>query len=312
MLIFVVAAGLLFVFLRIAKDPLLPTNMLALDLVSHQISSLDRFDKEVTRKNSELMLATARTEALRLASAWSCEFGYFSTCERGYREALRRSPSNPLAAFFLANHLATRGQEEEATDLWRQAGSGRYWAYVGQTQPGCICERLDGGMCLLQRAASIAPEDGVVQYLLGQRLVECRLWAEATEALSAALDSGELNQTERFDVLLDRGVASYHAGLRLIAAETDLVAASQLQPGNPWPWLRRCTLYRMEGNYPEAAGFCSEAIRLAPDLGFAYYYRGRVWQEAMDLERATADYVQSLLLDPTLTAARNRLEQIQP
>lgn len=297
----------LLALLRIDERHLIQGNALAIDLISRKLTGEEVLDIERANKVSETLLSSHEL----LAANWSCEYGNLHICDKGYQHIQGASPTGQMEAFYLAGYLSEHGREGEAIQLWRQAESGRYWAFLGRTQPGCACQNPNDGLCLLRRAVAISPEDGIAQYLLGERLSDCGQWAEAITPLSVAVESGDLIRIELFNALIDRGIAAYQAGRGLAPAEADISQAARLQPNNPWPWLRLSLLYSQDGRYYEAAELCTQAIQLAPELGYAYYYRGRALQAASALDQAITDYERALKLDPTLTVAIERLNRIR-
>lgn len=255
------------------------------------------------------LLQEGAANRLRALARLQAADGDLSESERTYRTLLAQRPGDVLAAFDLANLLARQGREEEAIPLWRQARSGPYWSARGAELGGCGSD-LGGGLYYLQLAVQIDPANGPGQYHLGKRLAQCERWEEAITAFSVAIESGDVEPMILTDAFSSRGLAKYEAGLGLEPARVDLERAGQLQPHDPWPWIRLGTMYRQERRYAEALAACDRAVALAPKLAFAYHYRGQVWRASGDLERAAADFERALSLDPELQAARHFLEQI--
>lgn len=303
--------SLLLLTLSLGKCQLILVNFLALDILSYEMTSTGWMSRSHAKAISDFLFISSSPDWLKVPARWYCENDYFTRCEQAYRAVFQSASIDRLTAFHFANYLVGQGHEQDAIHLWRQAGSGRYWAYLAQSAPGCMDRETSDGLYLLRRAAKIAPKDGFIQYLLGKRLITCEEWAESVKVLSIALESGDLIEAEYFEALLSRGFANYLAGGDFSRSRSDIMQAAQLQPHNPWPLLRLCMLYRLEGEYEGAVESCNQAVRLAPDLAFAYYYRGRVWAAMEDFGRARDDYRRALKFDPTLTAAELQLEQIK-
>lgn len=297
------AAGLLFQ---------VPT-MMAANLVSLDLWRRTAANEPLLTTSQAARLATSLQEGsatrLRTLARFQAAHGNSAESEASYRAALAQRPGDTLALFELANLLAAQGREEEAIPLWRQAGAGPYWSARGAELAGCG-DDPGGGLYYLQRAAQIDPADGLSQYRLGKRLAECEQWAEAVKAFSVPIESNYPDPLILYDAYIERGLAGYQAGLGLEAVRADIEQAMQLQPRNPWPWLRLCTIYRQEGLYTEAIAAGNRGVALAPELAFAYYYRGQAWRASGDLERAIADLEHALTLEPNLDSARRVLDRI--
>jgi tetratricopeptide (TPR) repeat protein len=304
-----ILSAALLLFLTPSFRSRIQANRLAVDLMSQTIAG-ERFLDSATGYDIARQLGTGpNPTGQRVAASWFCRTGVLERCASLYGAILQKGDDD-LAAFHLADLLASEGREQEAITLWQQSRSGRYWAHQGAQTEGCVCEGQNDSLCLLQRAVTIAPSDGLSQLLLGERLYQCGAWEEAHVALTRALSTSMLAPQERFRALLDRADAAYHAGKGLETALDDLTQTMLLQPDNAWPYLRACSFYREEERLQDALASCERGVSLAPGLSFAYYYRGRVWHSLGLDSTAADDFRQALALDPALTSAAAWLERV--
>jgi tetratricopeptide (TPR) repeat protein len=65
--------------------------------------------------------------------------------------------------------------------------------------------------------------------------------------------------------------------------------------------------YLEAGEFDKALGECELAVKMAPDLAMAYYYRGQVYDEMGQLEPAVEAYLKAIQLNPRFYAARDNL-----
>lgn len=288
----------------------MPVNLLAIDLVMHIAGDDKELDYSAIQSISKQAYQSSITNQ-RMSALWLCEKGFYLDCENKWRYILQQTESDPIALFWMANLLAKTEREEEAISLWRQAGSARYWSFQGNEDGGCECILGTEGLCYLQRAALIDPSDGIVRFYLGRQQALCGQWASAYVSLTVALDSNELENHNRHEALLRRAESAFQAGLGLEAAVNDIETAINIQSQNPWSRIRLCNFYRLEGHYELALTSCNKAVELAPQLGYSYYYRGRLWHSWGYLAEAISDYQEALFHLPALSAAEDWLKRAQ-
>ncbi len=96
-------------------------------------------------------------------------------------------------------------------------------------------------------------------------------------------------------------------------AFNDVTLAIQAEPQNPTPYINRCAiqLYAWK-QYAQAIEDCTRAIELSTRSSMAYNHRGYAFEMSNSRERAIADYIKALDLDPRNELARSNLNRLQP
>jgi tetratricopeptide (TPR) repeat protein len=110
------------------------------------------------------------------------------------------------------------------------------------------------------------------------------------------------------EILLDRSVElPGHVNLPQVIYSSD---ASELI-SQAMQHLKKVDDYMDAGELDNALGECESAIKAAPNLGAAQYYRGLIYDEMGQLEKAIAAYQEAVRLDPELEDAFDALRNAE-
>jgi tetratricopeptide (TPR) repeat protein len=100
----------------------------------------------------------------------------------------------------------------------------------------------------------------------------------------------------------NRGLARYHKG-ELDEAIADYTEAIRLDPQLAYAYYGRGNAYYKKGDFDKAIADYTETIRFNPKYAEAYLYRGIAYFDVDDYENAVADLTEVLRLDPTNVSA---------
>jgi tetratricopeptide (TPR) repeat protein len=96
---------------------------------------------------------------------------------------------------------------------------------------------------------------------------------------------------------LDQGNAAYEKG-DFDTAIARFTEAIRLDPTSGWAYFVRGAAYASKGELDNAIADCTEAIRHDPTFTVAYNGRGMVYQGKREFDKAIADYTEAIRLDP--------------
>jgi len=221
----------------------------------------------------------------------------------------RAAGSNPVLAFWLGNAELQRGAKNEAIEAWREAGSALYWAWKSQE----AAQAGDGELAneLAMRARQIAPDDPEVHYLVGSMYFNQQEWKDAADALNTALAAPVSSAEWYYDALMLRGQVFSREPGNLNLAQVDFEQAMSLRRGDPWPYLRLCQAFGVNGKAEESVTACRQGLALAGDSALAHYYMGWALYHARRWDEARSEFRTSISLDPDLQAAQDWLARVE-
>lgn len=197
---------------------------------------------------------------------------------RQHQRAAELDPSEKhLLAF--GSHLTKYSATNAALELYTHAVTRHPRSAplrVGYGVALHAASRHDEAVAALCAAVDLNPADPRAIYFLGE-----------LHDVSAALASEVSHRLERFTQLYPRNAAAQHFfALSLLKrnppalkqAESHLLAASQLDPGNAATWLQLGILHERAGRDAAAEAAWRKAVSLAPDSEQAHYRLGRLYQ----------------------------------
>jgi tetratricopeptide (TPR) repeat protein len=230
--------------------------------------------------------------------------------ERSLRAALGRQPDSFQANYDLGKALAESGRDAEAIPFLRKAAAQAEKTNVsGQPelfhQLGEVEERSGKPLDAVhdyQRAAELDPSERNL-FDLGAELLSHR----ALDPATAIFTKGAALFPQSSRMLLGLGVAWYARG-NYEKAATNLIAASNLEPANPAPYIFMGKTLTVQTGAPE--GYVTALKRFAelqPDNALANYYYALALKKQRNgaSDAASAAQIQALLkksveLDPRL------------
>lgn len=144
-------------------------------------------------------------------------------------------------------------------------------------------------------ALAIVPRFAPAERIRGELALETRRWADAEDALGAALEagralhaSGAATPGEVATIQLGRAIARFHLGKDAEATE-DLKAVKRASPTEARVHVYLGEIALRRGDKIGAGRHFDQAIELAPDSAEAYLYRGRFALREGDFARARDD-----------------------
>jgi len=85
--------------------------------------------------------------------------------------------------------------------------------------------------------------------------------------------------------------------------------SSSVQVETKEQWLKKGKIFLGKGQYNEAKAAFEHVIQLDSRHAEAYYWRGTLYQDLEQFQKALADFDRALLLDPDLTEAQEAREE---
>ena len=150
--------------------------------------------------------------------------------------------------------------------------------------------------------APYGEDNNLVYFNRGLAHLKNRQYAKSIYDLTKALELTSYSDNQlKFDIFAFRGEA-YQKNNELDNAIKDYSDAVRLIPKHKnikYIYSSRAWVWFAKEDYAMAINDFSEAIKVDPELGEAYYGRASVWYEKKDLQRALADAKEAVRLDPT-------------
>ena len=145
-------------------------------------------------------------------------------------------------------------------------------------------------------------ENHIVYYNRGMAHLKNRQYDESIYDFTKALElTSARNKELRFEILEFRGEANQKSK-KLDNAIMDYSDAIKLMPEHnniTYIYTSRGWVWFAKGNYSSSINDFSQAIRIDPELGDAYFGRATVWFKKGDLQRSLTDAKEAVILEPT-------------
>ncbi len=211
---------------------------------------------------------------------------------------MRKFNHNPYISFFIVNLIilimsCSRGYDKHSDQFYEEG-----ILFYERMEYERSIESFD-------KVLELAPhgeDNNLVYFNRGLAHLKNREYDKSIYDFTKALELTSYSDNQlKFDIFAFRGEA-YQKNNELDNAVKDYSDAVRLIPKHKnikYIYSSRAWVWFAKKDYTMAIDDFSQAIKVDPELGEAYYGRASVWYEKKDFQRALADAKEAVRLDPT-------------